>query len=50
MGNAALENDLEVLLVPLYSSPYCVGSIPFHVKNNLQKAFLPVLSELFIKF
>lgn len=28
MGNAALENDLEVLLALLNFSPYCVGVIP----------------------
>lgn len=40
MSNPALENDLEVLLVLLNFSPYCIGIIPFfHGKNNFLKGF-----------
>lgn len=38
MGSPALENDLEVLLVLLIFSSYCIGIIPFfHGKNNFSE-------------
>lgn len=42
MGSAALENDLEVLLLLLKFSSYCVGIIPlFHVvKKKIIKGFI----------
>lgn len=41
MGNPALENDPEVLLVLLNFSSYCVGIIPFfHGKIIFMKGFI----------